>query len=393
VIVRIVVAAVVLAAGGIVAGHIALAQPALDQKTQVSRARAEASAAASRAAALDRLAAGEQDQVRQARAREAAVAARIEQAEADIAAGRAQAALVDQLLEAQHRRLARQQQPVARLLAALQSLARRPALLSIVQPGSIDDIVHVRAVLAGALPVLRARSGRVRADLARSRLLQSQAELAGQALAESRSRLEAQRLSLGRLEQAHRSRALALGHNALFESDRAIALGETAREMVDMMDQADTAASRLKALATLPAPDPRPGTTGAGSLFRWWRGAPYRLPVTGRLVAGFGEVSDAGVRSRGLTLVTAAGAAAVAPAAGRVAFAGAFRGYGTIVILDHGGGWTSLISGLGTTPLAVGEQVAQGARIGTAATTDAPRVTIELRRRDRPIDMTALLGG
>ena len=82
----------------------------------------------------------------------------------------------------------------------------------------------------------------------------------------------------------------------------------------------------------------------------------------------------------------------IAPAAGRVAYAGPFRGYGTIVIIDHGGGWTSLISGLGTVSARVGDRVGQGAPIGQAGSGDDPRVTIELRRRDRAIDMTPLLG-
>ncbi len=82
----------------------------------------------------------------------------------------------------------------------------------------------------------------------------------------------------------------------------------------------------------------------------------------------------------------------IAPAAGRIAYAGPFRGYGTIVIIDHGGGWTSLIAGLGRVSTRVGETVAQGSPIGRARAGDDPRITIELRRRDRPVDMTPLLG-
>ncbi|MET3825209.1 septal ring factor EnvC (AmiA/AmiB activator) [Sphingomonas sp. PvP055] len=379
-------------AGTLCAGSMAPAQPPADRRTELARARAQSAAAAARSTALERLAEGEQNQARQALAREAAVAARIEQAQADIVAGQAQVSIVTRLLDTHRTRLAAQQRPVARLLAALQALSQRPALLAVIQPGSLDDLVHVRAVLAGAMPVIRARTERVRTDLAQARTLQMQATLAGQALAESRSRLEAQRLSLSRLELAHRLRARALGRDAVFESDRAIALGETARELVDLMDQAGAETTTERALAALPGPEPRPGVAGATMGAIWPDGAPYRLPTTGKLVTGFGEVSDAGVRSRGLTVAPTAGAPVVAPAAGRVAFAGPFRGYGTIVILDHGAGWTSLVSGLGATSVAVGTQVGAGAPIGTAPAGAAPRVTVELRRRDRPVDLTPLLG-
>jgi septal ring factor EnvC (AmiA/AmiB activator) len=384
-----------VAVGSLCATSLAPAQSPVDRRTQLARARADSLAAAARSAALERRAAGERDQARQALAREAAVAARIEQAEADIVAGQAQVAIVAGLMAAQRAQLVAQQRPVARLLAALQSLARRPAVLSVIQPGSLDDLVHVRAVLGGALPVLRARTQRVRADLAKARRLQAQATLAGEALAESRSRLEGQRLALNRLELAHRQRARALGRDALFESDRAIALGESARQIVDLMDQADSQSATERALAALPGPDPRParpGATGTTPITHWPDGAPYRLPTTGKLVTGFGELTDAGVRSRGLTFAPASGAAVVAPAAGRVAFAGPFRGYGTIVILDHGGGWTSLVFGLGATAVSVGQHIGQESPIGTTPQAESPRVTVELRRRDRAIDFTPLLG-
>jgi septal ring factor EnvC (AmiA/AmiB activator) len=81
-----------------------------------------------------------------------------------------------------------------------------------------------------------------------------------------------------------------------------------------------------------------------------------------------------------------------APAAGRVAFAGPFRSYGLILILDHGGGWTSVVTGLAAIAVGTGEQVARGAPIGRTGA-DAPRLTVELRHQGRPVPITALLGG
>ena len=368
-----------------------------DQIRRLEAAKAQSAAAAARSAALEAAAAREQDLAAQARAQEAAVAARVQQAEADIAAGQARGAITARLLAEQRERLAGQQGPIARLIAALQSLARRPAMISLVQPGSVDDLVHVRAVLASAMPVVRARTAALRTDLDRTRALQANATLAAAALAESRTRLETQRLALARLEADHRLRSQALGRDALFESDRAIALGERARDIVDLMSrQGDETATRTS-LAALPGPlprPPRPGEVASALGPPVWPAAspPYTVPVAGRVVTGLGELSDAGVRSRGLTFATAPDAPVVAPAAGKVAYAGRFRSYGTIVILDHGGGWTTLVSGLGAASVAVGAQVAQGATLGTAAKGDDPRVTIELRRRDRAVDMVPLIG-
>ena len=382
---------------GAACASVALAQAPDDQRARLAEAKAQSAAAAARSAKLEQQAVSERDQAQQARAQEAAVAARIQQAEADIAAGQARLAIIDRLLGEQRGRLAAKQAPVVRLMAALQSLARRPAIISVVQPGSVDDLVHVRAVLANTMPVIRARTADVRADLARTRALQRQAGVATTALAESRTRLVAQRLALTRLEAAHRLRSRALGRDALFESDRAIALGEKARDIVDLMGTIGNQATTREALESLPAPLARPLRPGevAAPIDRvaWSRATPpYRLPVQGKIVTGLGEVSDAGVRSRGVTIAPLAGAEVVAPAAGRIAFAGPFRAYGSIVIIDHGGGWTSLVSGLGSVSTRIGDTVGQGAPIGQAGGGASPRVTVELRRRDRAIDLTALVG-
>ena len=102
------------------------------------------------------------------------------------------------------------------------------------------------------------------------------------------------------------------------------------------------------------------------------------LPVSGRTLTGFHAPQPTGL-SPGLTLAPIGGAQVVAPAAGRIAFAGPYRGYGSIVIVEHGGGWTSLITGLARSDVDVGETVRIGAPLGVAAPTD-PSVTVELRR-------------
>jgi len=119
--------------------------------------------------------------------------------------------------------------------------------------------------------------------------------------------------------------------------------------------------------------------------------APYRLPVNGALLSGFGEVSDGGVSARGLTFAVAPDSQVVAPAAGKVLYAGAFRDYGLVVIIDHGGGWATLITGLGNLAVSQGQILRQGAALG-AAGANAPKITVELRRKGRPVDPVALTG-
>jgi septal ring factor EnvC (AmiA/AmiB activator) len=116
------------------------------------------------------------------------------------------------------------------------------------------------------------------------------------------------------------------------------------------------------------------------------------MPVGGRVLSGVGELNDAGVHARGLTLAVEGGQDVRAPADGRVVFAGPFRTYDFVLILDHGGGWTSVVTDLAAMAVSVGQQVERGTAIGRTGGDDG-RLTVELRFQGRPVPITALLSG
>lgn len=360
-----------------------------NEQQRLVAAKRDAATAVRRAAELAAAATQERDAADKARREEQALAARVTAAEANLATASARVTLVERLLSDQRAKLGRAQTPVARLLAALESLARRPTIVAVAQPGSVDDLVHVRAVLGSALPVVRQRTEAVRTELAETRRLQASATLAAKALSDGRARLETDRLALAKLEATHRQRSQTLGRGAIGESDRALALGERARDLVDGMAETTGAKATAASLIALAGPLPRP--IAPGSVPPPSPRGVYRAPVTGKLVTGFDEISDAGVRSRGLTFATAPRASVVAPAAGTIRYARRFREYGTIVIIDHDDGWTSLVTGLAATAVKPGDRIAMGAPLGTAPRED-PRITVELRRQGRPIDVAALIG-
>ena len=81
----------------------------------------------------------------------------------------------------------------------------------------------------------------------------------------------------------------------------------------------------------------------------------------------------------------------VAPAAGRVAVAGPYEGYGRIVILEHAGGWTSLVTGLGRSDVSVGQELVAGAPIGAAPARN-PRIALELIKDGKPRNPLDFIG-
>ncbi len=343
---------------------------AQDRPADLRRANAAVAAAAKAAERLEARAAASDDPATRARWERAAVAARVRGAEAELAAARLRTALVEAQIATQRTRFAAEQGPVARLLAMLTGLARRPAVAALAQPGSVADLVHVQAVLATTLPAVAARTVTIRDDLTRSRALQANAALAAESLQAGHARLVDARERLAALSG---------------DDEEALALGERSRDLIAELRTIGTGQATLSDLAVLPGPPVSAAAAAPGRTV-------YRLPVAGRLVTGLGEVSDNGVRARGLTFAVAPDAPVSAPAAGRIAYAGRFRGFGGTVIVDHGEGWTTLVTGLGRVAVARGGEVAAGALLGRAGDSAAPNVTVELRRRGRPVDLVALLG-
>jgi septal ring factor EnvC (AmiA/AmiB activator) len=370
------------------AGGLAPAQvQAASEAQALAQAKREAAQATSRSVQLEEAAAKATDKAAKARAASAATAARIQAAEAEITAAEARIRIIEGLRAEQRARLAERQGPVVRLTAALQTMARRPPALALVQPGSLNDVVRVRSLLASTLPVIRARTAALRAEVEKGNALRRQADLARAALVRSQEELKAQRIAFARLEASQRARSQTLTESALFESDRALALGEEARSLASLMDTLDYQTEVRRSLSGLPGPALRPGASTAPAA-----ASPpaYLVPVQGRVVTGMGEISDAGVHARGLTFETPVNSPVVAPRGGRVAYAGPFRDYGAIVILDHGGGWTTLVTHLASVRVRLGQRLAAGEALGRTGSTRS-RVTVELRRNGQPVAIAPLI--
>lgn len=367
-------------------------------KDELERATREGKAAAARAARLQREAEVASEAATRAAHEAAALAAQIQQAEAEIEAARARYSLAQAQRAGIAARLAEKRAPIARLAAALQTAARRPLALSALQPGSLKDVVHVRAVLASAVPHLQARTADLRAELAAGRAAEASAARSLDQLRSGEAELRARRQQLASLETSQRQASRAARGNALREEERALALAEQARDLDGLIDQLDRQASLRRELAALPGPILRPADLAQALPAEMPALAPsqtaplrLQLPVAGRTLAGFGAVRDSGARTTGITLAPAAGAQVVAPAKGRIAFAGPYKGFGRIVILEHDGGWTSLVTGLARVDVSVGQSVIGGSPLGVAGARDEP-VTIELRREGTPVNPLNFVG-
>jgi septal ring factor EnvC (AmiA/AmiB activator) len=315
------------------------------------------------------------------------LSAEIDAAEAQIDLAAARFAIISRRQKAQQLQLNAQSAPVLRLNAALQHMAGKPSYFLMMQPGQREDYMHLRAIMATLQPAIMRQTSALRQQIAAQNELQEQEISALKSLRDARRQLKSRQAALAKLEGDARGSAGALSANAAIAFEQAIAQGERSRDIVGWIDSQRLSAAKASELAALDGPFIRPGRANPQPSGK----RAYILPVAGRLLTGFGELSNTGYRERGLRLAVTQAARVMAPAAGTVTFAGRYRSYGQIVIIEHGQGWDSLITHLDSVQVIKGQKVEQGSLLGRAGKS-APEIGVELRKNGRFMDIAALLG-
>jgi septal ring factor EnvC (AmiA/AmiB activator) len=350
----------------------------------LKQAQAEQAAAEAETATLEKAASQARTEADRLHAEQAVAAQAIEAAEARISAANARLHLASAYVAAHRQQLSVEQQPVSSLLAGLATMARRPPLLVLADRGGTDELVEVRLLLDSTLPVIRGRTSRLSAELAEGRRLQQSALAARAELARSRDNLVGRRQQFAALEQKALQRALTSSGQSLSSSDVAIAAGEN----IERLRGEQSGSQSIRAVAgRLAAEDSAPASPFAPEGDAPRPPFAYQLPAAAPVIEGLFAVNDSGVRSRGLTLASLRGTHLTAPADGVVKFAGPFRDYDGVLLIDHGGGWISLIVNVAS-PLHPGDKVGLGQDVGRAL----GQLQVELSQNGRRISPALIAG-
>ena len=333
--------------------------------------------------------------------------------------------------------LARRDAQMTQVLLALERLALRPSDALSLTPLSPTDAVRTAILLRAALPHIKESERSLQQELAGLYKLRTEIVTQKEAAAAAAAALVSRRTRLEALEREKAGRQVALVSRSQ-ELDTRVA--KMAREAQDLRDlfaklaeqkairdreaaaQAQAAAAAKaqaakeaeaakaaeaakprppqaepKLASPAPSPSPAPGSDDVAVTrsFAKARGT-MPFPVTGALVTKYGEAAgtteDPGLRAKGITLTTRGGAQVVAPFDGIVAFAGQFRGYGQLLIIEHSEGYHTLLAGMGRIDAVVGARVLAGEPVGimenAAAEKDktGPSLYVELRRDGQPIN-------
>ncbi|QWG18694.1 peptidoglycan DD-metalloendopeptidase family protein [Bradyrhizobium sediminis] len=297
---------------------------------------------------------------------------------------------------------------IVEVLAALQRAGRRtpPALL--VRPEDALQSLRTAMLLGSVVPELRGRAEKLAGDLTELVTLRKTIAAERDRLAIDRDKLKNDQTRLAALVDERQRKQSAIEKDMEAEGARAIALSrqvDSLQGLIGKMEQDLKSAAKAAATASLqgaPAGKPNlgalkdPARLSPAVAFASAKGL-FALPVNGTKIREFGGSDGAGGVEKGISLATRAGAQVTTPCDGWVVYAGPFRSYGQLLILNAGGGYHVLIAGMERISVNIGQFVLTGEPVATMGTrsqvasilaTNAsqPVLYVEFRKDGTPID-------
>jgi murein hydrolase activator len=295
---------------------------------------------------------------------------------------------------------------IGEVLAALQRIGHHAPPALITRPEDALQAVRTAMVLGAVLPEMRHQVEALASDLS---------ELVGvrKKITDERDRLKGEVASLG--DERARMRAL-IGerqkqqaeHEKALDAERTRASGlakkaDNLKDLIAKLEQGldpATRAAREAAIrgATRPAfaASHDPGRLAPAVAFASLRGQ-IPIPVNGVKLKDYGAPDGIGGVEKGLSIATRAGAQVTSPADGWVVYAGPFRSYGQLLILDAGGGYHILLAGMERISVDLGQFVLTGEPVAVmgngshiaailATGSSQPVLYIEFRKGGTPVN-------
>lgn len=301
-------------------------------------------------------------------------------------------------LEAEKREaLARRRDDLAATLGALQRLSRQPPEALAATPRAIDDSIRASLLLSAVVPLIDSAAKALGSDLKILAALHREIATERLELGETRDSLAAERQ---RIDDLHRQK-VALHQDTETQRDDArdkvARLAAEAKSLRDLLARLTPAPDHAPSPAAILLPaDEKPEAPATGALLKVPDEvvvplAPSRsiseargdlpMPARGRLVALFGDQSN-GIRNKGISIETRDGAQVVTPYDGEVVFAGPFRSYGQLLIIEHGEGYHTLLAGFSRIDSILGQWLLAGEPVGIMGwgSNGSPVLYVELRR-------------
>lgn len=285
---------------------------------------------------------------------------------------------------------------MVQVVTGLQTLALRPKELFLLNPKNPIDTVRSHSLMYASVPVIGMESKQLKKDLQHLNQLKSETIQKTEQIKQTTQRLTEQTEQMDRLVK--QKSLLQAQYDAQYDQARQKAqqLASKANDLKDLLEKLELERQRQQAervkQAYLTSPRAyRPASQApsfvssavSGSFERSYGSLLY--PVRGQIIAKFGDTLPNGTPSKGLMIQTRERAQVIAPFDGTVLFAGPFKGYGQLLILDHNNGYFSLLAGMQDIHVSMGQELLAGEPVGLMKPARS-NLYVEIRKDGTAID-------
>ncbi|OYW99667.1 MAG: hypothetical protein B7Z15_20925, partial [Rhizobiales bacterium 32-66-8] len=284
---------------------------------------------------------------------------------------------------------------LAEVLAALVRMGRNPPPALLMRPDDALDAVRSAILLGALLPEMRVEAETLAADLAELSRVRTELATARDSLTALRRALEEDRLRISTLVSERQRLQAEAGAAQPADKAQAETLAKTSGDVHDLVTKLETevAPAAKAADAAKLAALSNPGRLAPAMPFIQAKGL-LPLPVAGVRLKDFGVADGVGGNEKGMTFATRSGAQVASPTDGWVVYAGPFRSYGQLLIINAGGGYHILMAGMERITVDLGQFVLTGEPVAVmgngpraaGAASGQPHLYVEFRKDGISID-------
>ena len=300
-------------------------------------------------------------------------------------------------------------------LSALQNLALKPTEALFVQPLMPVEIIRSAMLLREAVPYLQENAARIREDLEKIENQKNLVEKQVARIIRQKKILENEHEQMKALVQRKSKIRNAVEIKSVKAKKKVERLASQANDLRDLLNKLEKQRQEKlrrqeeerRRLAELKAAEARRAAEETKKLEEKQRADLIKFkpevinevgenfvkakghllrPARGPVVTAYGEQMSKGVTSKGIIIKTRSQAQVISPYDGTVIFAGPFRGYGNLIIIEHGQGYLSLLAGLEEVDCELGQMLLAGEPVGQMPESGDTRLYVELRKDNHPIN-------
>ncbi len=300
-------------------------------------------------------------------------------------------------------------------LSALQNLALKPTEALFVQPLTPVEIIRSAMLLREAVPYLQENAARIREDLEKIEAQKNLVEKQVARIIRQKKILEKEHEQMKALVQRKSKIRNAVEIKSVKAKKKVEQLASQANDLRDLLNKLEKQRQEKlrrqeeerRRLAELKAAEARRTAEETKKLEEKQRADLIKFkpevinevgenfvkakghllrPARGPVVTAYGEQMSKGVTSKGIIIKTRSQAQVISPYDGTVIFAGPFRGYGNLIIIEHGQGYLSLLAGLEEVDCELGQMLLAGEPVGQMPESGDARLYVELRKDNHPVN-------